>query len=458
MCKENRERKEETMRPRETTGYCASCDAVGPAEIVERAGALVYRLHCETCGGVSSVVEHDAALYLRWEGMRRPNRPPEAVQTGEEKGCPFDCGLCPNHRQKSCIALVEITQECDLGCPVCFADSGRGGHLPVDVAEAMLDACVSSANGKPDIVQISGGEPACHPRLMDILRAAMARPFRYVMLNTNGLAIADGRLSCADLESLGRGFEVHLQFDGLDDAANEILRGRGVLAEKMRALELLARHGVPVTLVATLRNGVNTDQIGGLLRFALDHPAVRGLNFQCEAAFGRTTFTEPALDRVTQTLVVRELERQAPELLRAGDFLPLSCGLASMAYLEKVDGLWRPVPPELAGVIQGNPLTMSIEEIKTMAAGMCACRASSLLGELAARLPDNLFDLDVGERSRIVQDRFFHVTIVSFLDARNFDLDRAGRECAHVVQPDGRKIPFSAYNTIHRKRGTVHGF
>lgn len=441
------------MYPRATKGWCAACRAVVPAEIVEESGALVFHLRCPECGERAGVVEHDAELYKRWESARRPNRPPETAQTAPERGCPLDCGLCPDHRQKSCVALVEVTTACDLGCPVCFADSGGGGaHRPLDEIGAMLDACVQAANGKPDIVQISGGEPACHPQLLDILRAAKARPFKYVMLNTNGLAIADGRLSCADLKSVGLGFEVHLQFDGMDDAAHTALRGRPLLAQKLAALDRLAQHGIPVTLVATLRNGVNMDGLGGLLRFALDHPAVRGLNLQCEARFGRND-TRPGAERVTQTQTVRALERQVPELLTAEDFLPLSCGLASLAYLERMDGAWRPLPPALAGVIPGNPMTTSIEDLHALAAEMCACRGAALLEEVAGRLPANLLEMDREARSRLVQERFFHVTVISFLDADNFDLDRACRECTHVVQPDGRKIPFSAFNTIHREAG-----
>lgn len=443
------------MYPRTTSGYCAVCDAVMPAEVVEESGALVYRLHCARCGDISSVVEHDAALYRHWETVRRPNRPPEVRQTEARLGCPFDCGLCSNHRQKSCIALVEITTACDLECPVCFADAGGNGHRSLAEIESMLDACVQSANGKPDILQISGGEPACHPQLIPVLRAAKARPFRYVMLNTNGLAIADERLSCADLKSLGHGFEVHLQFDGLDDAVYATLRGRALLDRKMLALDRLAEHEIPVTLVATLRNGLNTAQLGDLLRFALAHPAVRGVNLQCEARFGRTTAGGAERERVTQTQAVREIERQAPDLLKAADFLPLSCGLASLAYLEKFDGSWNPVSPELAAMIPGNPMTTSLEDIPALAAEMCACRGADLLQKIAGRLPKDLFSKSVAERSRIVQERFFRLTIISFLDAWNFDLDRACRECTHIVQPDGRKIPFSAFNTIHRKREHV---
>lgn len=444
------------MYERATKGYCVACDTVVPASVREESGSLVFHLECPRCGESTSVAEHDASLYRHWETIRRPNRPPESHQTERQEGCPFDCGLCGNHRQKSCITLVEITSACDLGCPVCFADAGTGRHRSLAEIEAMFDACVRAANGKPDILQISGGEPACHPQLIEILRAAKSRPFKHIMLNTNGLAIAEGRLECAQLKSLGNAFEVHLQFDGLTDAVYEVLRGRPLLALKQKALERLASHEIPVTLVATLRGGLNTAQLGDLLRFSLSHPAVRGLNLQCEARFGRTTETWAPSERVTQTLLVREITRQAPDLLRPEDFLPLSCGLASLAYLEKVDGVWKPIPPGLAEFVQGNPMTITLEELQGLAESLCECRRAALLQALAERLPKDLLERSIADRSRLVHERFFHITIVSFLDAWNFDLDRACRECTHIAMPDGGKIPFSAFNTRYRKRCTAH--
>jgi uncharacterized radical SAM superfamily Fe-S cluster-containing enzyme len=434
---------------RETRAFCFACRTDVPAAVTMRGGALYLRADCPACGTRETLVEHDAALFASWEGRRRPNRPPEQAQTSVRRGCPHDCGLCPRHRQKSCIALVEITTACDLACPVCYADARPPGrHRPLAEVERMLDACVASANGKPEIVQISGGEPSCHPQLLEVLAAARARPFKCVMLNTNGLAIADGRVPAARLALLGPGLEVHLQFDGLTDEVYRTLRGRPLLAAKRAALEALAAAGVPVTLVATLRHGLNLPQAGDLLRFALAHPAVRGINFQCEAFFGRTPTPPP--ERVTQTEVVRTLAATAGELLSAEDFLPLSCGLACMAYLEQRDDRWRPIPPILGTLIQGNPLTATLEEIRREAAGICACRGAELLRELAARLPADLPQRPPAARSRFVQENFFHLSVIGFLDAGNFDLSRACRECTHIVQPDGRKIPFSAFNALHR--------
>jgi uncharacterized radical SAM superfamily Fe-S cluster-containing enzyme len=424
---------------------------VVPATVLENVNRLYLEQTCPQCGVRRSLIEHDAELYKQWELIRRPNREPENFQTLEKCSCPFDCGLCPNHRQKSCIALIEVTTACDLGCPVCYAGSGADTFQPLEAIERMMDAAVDSANGKPEILQISGGEPTCHPQIMDILRAAMRRPFKYVMLNTNGLSLQNGGIDVAELAKLGHGFEVYLQFDGLDDAVYRELRDRPLLVEKQAALDHLAKHNIPATLVATLRRGLNLEQVGDLLRYALNHPAVRGINFQCEAFFGRNPETGIPPERVTQTEVVGVLTRTAGDLLRTEDVLPLSCGLASMVYLEKLSDNWKPIPRALASAWEKNPLTTTVEEIYEAAAGACLCKRGELLASLAKRLPKNLLNQSVKSRSKLVHERFFHISIASFLDGWNFDLDRACRECTHVVKPDGTKIPFSAYNTIHRR-------
>ncbi|MBN2161319.1 MAG: radical SAM protein [Pontiellaceae bacterium] len=438
-----------------TQSYCAACRTAVPAQTVELNGALYLHSDCPACGSRDTLVEHDAALYRRWESSRRPNTAPENSQKTAERGCPFDCGLCPAHRQKSCIALIEITDSCDLGCPVCYADSGSGSFLPLKTIERMLDSAVESANGKPEILQVSGGEPTTHPQILPILRTAMQRPFKYVMLNTNGLALQDGRIDVAELARLGNGFEVYLQFDGLNDRIYETLRGKALLEEKLRALNLLAEHGIPATLVVTVRRNLNLESVGELLQFAIEHPAVRGINYQCEAYFGRNPEQGIPEERVTQTEIVNVLSQSAGSLVGTEDFIPLSCGLASMVYLEKINKTWQPIPRVLSDAWKGNPLTASVEDLMEAAAGACLCKGGPILEALTKRLPPDLLSRSIEERSRLVHDRFFHLTVSGFLDDWNFDLNRACRECAHVLQPDGTKIPFSAYNTLYREMPRV---
>lgn len=262
------------------------------------------------------------------------------------------------------------------------------------------------------------------------------------MLNTNGLDLQNGRVDLAELKALGTGFEVYLQFDGLDDSIYETLRGRSLLKEKMRTLDRLAAAEIPVTLVATIRRGLNDTKLGELVDFALDHPAVRGINFQCEAYFGRTPESLPP--QTTQTELLSQLLKQRPDLIGVDDLLLLSCGLVTMSYLEKRPTGWRALSPKLAQVISTNPMTTTLDDL------LSEPNAHQLLRELAARLPLDFLARSPAERSDFVHHHFFHLNVMTFLDGDHFDVDRASRECTHIVQPDGTKIPFSAFNTIHR--------
>ncbi|MCJ7688322.1 MAG: radical SAM protein, partial [Clostridiaceae bacterium] len=139
------------------------------------------------------------------------------VYSKVEKGCPYDCGssgICPQHDQHVCIALIEITTKCNLKCPLCFAVAGEGEFLSLDRIEKMMDFFIDSEYGQGEILQISGGEPTIHPDIIEIIRMAKSKNFKYVMLNTNGIRIAEDEEFASQLQQFIGGFEVYLQFDG----------------------------------------------------------------------------------------------------------------------------------------------------------------------------------------------------------------------------------------------------
>ena len=164
----------------------------------------------------STLISTDAAYWRLCKDYIKPGDRPLNWQSLTEFGCPYDCGLCPDHEQHSCLALIEINEHCNLTCPVCFADSSpaRGKHLPLKTIERMVDALVAS-EGEPDLVQLSGGEPTLHPEFFEVLDIVRARPVKHVMINTNGLRIAQEPDFVARLAEHKRGLEVYLQFDSL---------------------------------------------------------------------------------------------------------------------------------------------------------------------------------------------------------------------------------------------------
>ena len=184
-----------------------------------------------------TLISDDLAYWKAQKDWLKPGDRPLAVATRTEHGCPYDCGLCPDHEQHSCLAIIEVNEACNLTCPVCFAASSAASdrHRPMAEIEAMLDAVVA-AEGEPDLVQISGGEPTIHPRFFDILDAARRRPIRHLMINTNGLAIAREAGFAERLAGYMPGFEVYLQFDSLKRDALMELRGADLVRIRLEAL------------------------------------------------------------------------------------------------------------------------------------------------------------------------------------------------------------------------------
>src|SRR6185437_14987113 len=210
----------------QTTSLCETCLSLVPAKIVAEGAHVFYQKRCRSHGVQKTLIADDLAYWKAQKDWLKPGDRPLGVQTRTEHGCPWDCGLCPDHEQHSCLAILEVNEACNLSCPVCFADSSvkRTAHRPLAEIEAMLDALVVS-EGEPDLVQISGGEPTLHPQFFEILAAARARPVRHLMINTNGLRIAREPDFVARLAQNKRGLEVYLQFDSLSRDALVNLRG-----------------------------------------------------------------------------------------------------------------------------------------------------------------------------------------------------------------------------------------
>ena len=272
----------------QTTSLCETCLALVPAKIEIRDSEVWYEKRCNRHGTHRTLISTDAAYWKLCKDYIKPGDRPLALQSTTKFGCFYDCGLCPDHEQHSCLAILEINEHCNLTCPVCFADSSpaRSKHLPLATIERMLDALVAS-EGEPDLVQLSGGEPTLHPDFFAVLDAVRRRPIRHVMINTNGLRIAREPDFVDQLAINKRGLEVYLQFDSLKRDALMHLRGADLRRVRTEALENLERAGISTTLVVTVKRGVNDEEIGSIVRHALEWRCVRGVTFQPVQDAGR---------------------------------------------------------------------------------------------------------------------------------------------------------------------------
>lgn len=341
---------------------------------------------------------------------------------------------------------------CNLACPVCFADAGDGYTLTVGDVERMLDRFIE-CEGEGEVIQFSGGEPTIHPEILTMLRAAKRRPIKHVMLNTNGVRIARDARFVAELAEIGP--TIYLQFDGLSAETSIRLRGKNLADEKRRGLDGLARVGLNAILVAAIERGVNEHEVGSLVRFALEHPAVRGITFQPVTHVARHLPFDP-MERVTIPDVIRAIEAQTDGLFVQQDFVPVpccfpTCSSATYAY---VDGERVTPLPRVLDVrrhldyIANRAVPDLSAEVRRALEGLWSASAVPGTARAADQFACASCGFDFDRKAPDLADRIFMIMIKDFMDAYTFNVKSVMKCCVEVLVPDGRMIPFCAYNTV----------
>jgi len=460
-----------------TQSLCPDCLELVPAKIIVRRGRVYFRKRCAIHGEREDFVCSDVDFYDRTE-YTVPARLSAEYGIEPNKGCPYDCGLCTEHEQHTCIGLVELTDSCNLTCPMCYASSAPGGkHVPLDDCKRAIDRLVE-VEGRPEVLQLSGGEPTIHPQFREVLDYALSQPIDYVQINTNGIRFAHDPGLVEALAVHRERLEVFFQLDGLNDEVSISLRGEPLLETKRRALELLGRSDLHVTLAVTMQAGVNDDQMGPLVEFAIERPWITGMNFQPATYSGRYFLPDELERRITFPDVIKGIAQQTDGLFREDDFMPLPCAHPNC---HSIAFAWRTG----ASVIPLNRFIDAHDNFDLLANGICFTRpaARNLMlqylgrqgccgGQCAPVEPESAADalpvLSPGSNGcspngdpsqeffanvlaqRLGATDLFRITITSFLDAYNFDVRRLMKCCTHHVLPSGHVIPFCAYNTLYR--------
>jgi len=456
---------------------CGTCYRRVDAKIVFENDCVYMLKRCREHGFQRVLLADDVDYYRRCrEVFIKPPEMPRHWNTQVKYGCPYDCGLCPDHEQHSCLSLLEITDVCNLNCPICYANSGthRTTHRPFEQIERMLDLIVSNEK-EPDIVQISGGEPTVHPQFFEILDAAKLRPIKHLMVNTNGVRIAADETFAKRLAEYMPDFELYLQFDSLRRDPLLQLRGADLRGVRRRALERLNDLGISTTLVVTVERGVNDGELGEIIEFALKQPCVRGVTFQPVQQAGRLGGYDSFEHRLTLTEVRRRILEQT-SVFKTEDILPVPCHPDSlaMAYALKLAGRVTPltsmIPPEV--LINGAANTIIYEQDSGIRAHL-AQHPQLLIKAAANPVKEGLFKLFSTNHSPQSQattlrdllcclpqmlapadlsyQNLFRVLIVQFIDADSFDLRSIRKTCIHIAHPDAQRlIPFDTFNMFYR--------
>ncbi|HEV2561684.1 MAG TPA: radical SAM protein [Rhizomicrobium sp.] len=440
----------------QTSSLCETCLRLVPAKIVFEGDDVFFLKRCNEHGAQKTRIASDVAYYKSQKDWLKPGDRPLAFQSRTHLGCPYDCGLCPDHEQHSCLALIEVNDVCNLTCPVCFADSSPQHTKQRTLAEidSMLETLVESER-EPDLLQISGDEPTIHPQIIEILKLAKSKPIRHLMLNTNGIRIARDKEFVAQLAELTPGFEVYLQFDSLKRSALENLRGADLRRIREQALANLEEAGISTTLVCVVKRGVNDAEIGEIIRHALTYKCVRGITFQPVQDAGRNLDFDKNRDRMLLTDIRREIGKSG--VFNVDDIIPLPCNPDEIAIGyglrdgTNVTPITRFIPKD--ELLAAAPNTISFERypelrrriFDLMSLSATGERTKTVLGDLLCCLPQIEVPEDLG------YERVFRVVIVQFLDRFNFCVGAVKRSCIHFVTPEGKIIPFDTYNLFYRE-------
>jgi uncharacterized radical SAM superfamily Fe-S cluster-containing enzyme len=493
---------------RRIQSLCPACLAVIPAELVRSDGQILMHKTCPGHGQFSELISSDADFYQRLERLADYGNPPgrpgvqsnteRDVAAAEQAPCPTACGLCSEHLSGTVILNIDLTNRCNLRCPICFADAdARPAVFQVSRAEAreMMERTLRVNERPPVCVQFSGGEPTLHPELIDILADAQSFGFSQIQVATNGLRLAQDAEFAAACSEAGLNV-IYLQFDGVSDEVYKKTRGRPLLDVKLKAIENCFRADIRTCLSPTIVKGINDDQVGPILQFTLEHlDEITAISWQPVAFTGRIDEAERARQRFTLADLVRCLEEQTG-IVTMNDWYPFSfvepfsriaeiimgrpavhmschahCGAATyllanaktraavpLPQLVDVEGLMAEIT-QLADSMEGGSrlgnhwrMVLATRRLK----GFCrrdarlAWDSAGLahfmedLVNFGARYPDNKARMRDTKSSDL---RPILLASMHFQDVYNYELDRVRRCVVHYAAPDGRLYPFCTYNS-----------
>ncbi len=477
----------------ETESLCPECLTVIPAKIVRTPDDRVEIVkECPEHGEFRDVVWSDYRFYKRAFGYEFQGPGIENPNTDVARGCPLDCGLCPQHESCTALGIIDVTNRCNMNCPVCFANAEAKGYVyepTLEQIEDMLDRLRSEKPLPCRAVQFAGGEPLVREDIHEIIAMAAEKGF-HVQIATNAIEFARNPDLVKDLHDAGLRV-VYMQFDGLDREIYREIRGSAkVLDLKLEAIGALEKEGVSTVLVPTLAKGVNDDQIGPMLELAREYHVIRGINVQPISFTGRVPLEERRRMRITIPDFVKLVEEQTDGKVPADSFYPVPIAAKIARLINTLQGSNKPEfsAHPLCGVatylIEENngyvPITefvdpdafiefleQLVEKVGKIESRRDKLRAAKMLMKFITKNMKRLFKITIGKKlAKLMVDVVtkgtydaiseFHwnsllLGCMHFMDPYNFQTDRVRRCVIHYATPDSRIIPFCAYNSIHRQ-------
>jgi uncharacterized radical SAM superfamily Fe-S cluster-containing enzyme len=419
----------------ETKSLCPVCMQIIPANIYTNESIVFMDKTCPIHGSFQGIVWSDYQLYQRSFRFNRKPTKPKKLQTSVVDGCPYDCGLCPEHKQHTCLAIIDVTDRCNLSCPVCLSSCSKNVSDPniADIESGLKK--LFESEGKSVCIQLSGGEPTVRKDLVDIVTMVSELGFTSIEIDTNGIELAKNPKLAKELVDAGLS-GVYLQFDGLKTETYDVIRGFGsnLLSLKNKAIKLARKADLEVALAATIVKGINDDQLWDIIKYAIKMDT-KGVNFQPFAMLGRfpQKFSN-LINKITIPDVVKNIEIQSGGELKSEDFVPIPCPDNRCAVL-------------IYAVIKKGKITpinriFGIEKIIDYYA------EPADFNELVKAANKLLFGSNkdcpqcCSASMNLLQGQYFSIGCHGLQDIWNLDINRAKNCCVHRLTLDGRLVPF----------------
>jgi uncharacterized radical SAM superfamily Fe-S cluster-containing enzyme len=464
-----------------TKSICPECLEALDAVIFEKDKKVFIKKQCPKHGSFQELYWSDYEQYMRAEKLRWDGEGLNNPHTKKEKGCPYDCGICPEHKSHTALAIIDITNRCNLTCPVCFANAASAGYVYEPTQEEIIEMLKNLRKNDPvpaTALQFSGGEPTIRNDLLELIQKAKEVGFRHVEINTNGIRLAQSVDFCKKLKEAGVS-TIYLQFDGLTSDVYKFIRGIDLLEKKMKAIENCRKAGIhSLVLVVTLVKGVNDSQLGDIIKFATKNfDVIRCINVQPVSLCGRLPQKERDKMRITIPDFMQLVEEQTDGEIKVSDFYPVPtvvpvskaigalkdkryveftahphCGMATYLFVE--DGKITPI----TRYANTDKFIGSMKKVYELAQKGSKNKAKLRLLVAARHVKFGFLRkyllrvLRKGDYKSLgdLQRKTILLSAMHFMDPYNFDLERVQRCVIHYAIPDGRIIPFCTMNSIHR--------
>lgn len=494
--------------PCSTESLCPVCLKAIDAHLYEEDNQVFMNKACRDHGAFNELISSDAEFFKK---MRRTHyEMPRRVENPHCKnisGCPNACGLCDQHLSTPVMINIDLTNRCNMNCPICFASSNATGRLceiGLEQLDKMLDATMEIRPYPPLCIQFAGGEPTIHKDFIEAVRRVKARGVAQVQVASNGLKFAQS-LEFAQAASEAGLSEVYLQFDGLSDDTYQKTRGQPLVEVKFRAIENIKRANMQLILVPTLVKGINDNQLGDITRFAISNiDVVSTISWQPVAITGRIDETKRREMRYTTADLARGLQEQCGFIDMYRDWYPFSivepfirlmevttkklqmrcsahphCGCATYVVVDKQKNTAVPLPAFIdieQSMETLNKMATRIEK-HAWAKNLSVLQATNYLKKHfhKVRAPegwgfDNFLEFiknfvepskqcsnEKAVRVEKLRNQRFGMLFMAsmhFQDSYNYELDRSRHCVIFYAAPDGRFYPFCTWNSgpCHRYR------